>query len=151
MTIASYSWKSFRAQTAFRKFLERSSWVVQLVECLTLNFGPGHDPRVMGSRPKSRSACSLLEILSPSLSLSKIKNRAPGWLSRLSVQLQLKSWSRGLWVQAQHGAHCWQLRPWRLLRTLCLPISLCPSPTCTLSLSLKNKHFKKSLKSNTIK
>ena len=36
-------------------------------------------------------------------------NGAPGWLSRLSVQLRLRLWSRGLWVRAPHLALCWQL------------------------------------------
>ena len=69
---------------------------------------------------------------------------APGWLSRLSVRLRLRSWSRGLWVRAPHRALCWQLRAWILLWILCLPLSLplaCSgSASLSLSLSLKNKH-----------
>ena len=59
---------------------------------------------------------------------------ASGWLSRLSVQLRLRSWSHGSWVCALGWALCWQLRAWSLLRILCLP------------LSLKSKHEKKSYK-----
>ena len=33
----------------------------------------------------------------------------PGWLSRLSVCLQLRSSTHGLWVRAPHQALCWQL------------------------------------------
>ena len=61
---------------------------------------------------------------------------APAWLSRLGVWLQLRSWSHSSWVQALCRALCWQLRAWRLLRILCLPLSL-SLPACTLSLSKK--------------
>ena len=64
---------------------------------------------------------------------------APGWLSWLSVQVQLRSWSCSLWIWAQSQALCWQLRVWRLLWILCLLFSLCPSPAHVLPLSLKNK------------
>ena len=53
---------------------------------------------------------------------------APGWLSRLSVRLQLRSWSHGLWVQAPRRALCWQLRAWSPLWILCLPLSLSAPP-----------------------
>ena len=33
----------------------RDDWVAQLVECLTLDFGSGHDLIVMGWSPKSDS------------------------------------------------------------------------------------------------
>ena len=61
---------------------------------------------------------------------------APGWLSRLSVRLRLRSWSRGWWVWAPHRALCWQLRAWSLLWIL--PSSLSAPPLLMLSLSLKN-------------
>ena len=32
-------------------FLTRGAWVAQLVECLTLDFVSGHDPRVVGLSP----------------------------------------------------------------------------------------------------
>ena len=55
---------------------------------------------------------------------------APGWLSQLSFRLWLRSQSHGLWVQAPHGAHCCQ-------SGACfgssVPLSLSPSPACTLS------------------
>ena len=68
---------------------------------------------------------------------------APGWLSRLSIPLQLGSWSRGLWVRAPPRALCWQLRAWSLLHVLCLPLLLPHPHSCSvfsLSLSLKNKY-----------
>ena len=66
------------------------------------------------------------------------RREAPGWLSQLSVQLQLRSWSHSLWVRAQCRALCWQLRAWSLLQILCLPLSL-PLPCLLSLLSLKNK------------
>ena len=69
---------------------------------------------------------------------------APGWLSRLSVRLQLRSWSHSLWVRAPRRALCWQLRAWSLE-----PASDSVSPSLSAppllafclsqSLSLKNK------------
>ena len=35
------------------------AWVAQSVECLTLDFGSGHDPRIQGSSPKSGPALSV--------------------------------------------------------------------------------------------
>ena len=48
----------------------------------------------------------------------------PGRLSRLSVRLQLRSWSHGLWIRAPRQALCRQLRAWSLLLILGLPLSL---------------------------
>ena len=62
---------------------------------------------------------------------------APGWLSWLSVQLWFRSWSHCWEVQAPHRALCGQLRAWSLPQTLCLPLSLCPSPAYALSLKSK--------------
>ena len=128
------------------------TWVVQSVKCPT-------SVQVMISRSVSSSprralcwqfrAWSLFQILCLPLSLplpyshavSKINKRgAPGWLSRLSVRLQFRSWSHGSWVRAPRQALCWQLRPWSLFQMLCL----CPSPTCALPLSVLkiNKHLK---------
>ena len=82
-------------------------------------------------------------ILPENLSSQKANSTgAPGWLSQLSVRLQLRSWSHGLWVPAPHRALHWQLRAWSLLWILCLPLSL-PFPySCSVSLSLSklNKH-----------
>ena len=36
------------------------AWVAQLVECLTLDFGPGHDLRVVGSSPRSGSVLGMV-------------------------------------------------------------------------------------------
>ena len=41
------------------KMLLRGTWVPQLAECPTLEFGSGHDPRVMGLSPASGSVLSL--------------------------------------------------------------------------------------------
>ena len=72
----------------------------------------------------------------------KLNLGAPGWLSWFSVQLRLRSWTHGLWVWAPHWALCWQLTAWSL-RWFCVCLSLCPSPACAQSLSLKNKLWKK--------
>ena len=48
------------------------TWVVQLVECPTLDFSSGHDPRVVGSSPHSgfmSSVWCLLKILSLPLTI----------------------------------------------------------------------------------
>ena len=65
---------------------------------------------------------------------------APGWLSQLSVRLQLRSWSHSPWGWAPRRALCWQLRAWSLLRMLCLPLSLSLPCSCSVSLCLKNKN-----------
>ena len=65
--------------------------------------------------------------------------RAPGWLSRLSVRLQLRSPSRSPWVWAPSRALGWRLRAWNLLPILCLPLSLPLPHSCSVSLCLKNK------------
>ena len=82
------------------------TWVTQSVEHLTLGFGSGHDFVLCEFEPCmglcTDSTEPTWDSLSPSLplchsparahSLSKInKIGAPGWLSRLSVRLQLRS------------------------------------------------------------
>ena len=60
--------------------------MAQLVEPPTVDFGPGHDPRVVGSSPTSDfvlAARSLLEILSPSLCSS------PAHALSLSLSLKI--------------------------------------------------------------
>ena len=42
--------------------------------------------------------------------LNSPSTKAPGWLSQLSIWLQLRSWSRTPWVQTPYQALCWQLR-----------------------------------------
>ena len=39
--------------------------------------------------------------------LLKVIYGAPGWLSWISVRLELRSWSHGSWVQAPRQALCW--------------------------------------------
>ena len=67
------------------------------------------------------------------------------WISRLSDQLQLRSWSHSWWIQAPCQALCWQLRAWSLLWVLCLPfyrrLSYSRYVSLSLSLSKINKHF----------
>ena len=49
---------------------------------------------------------------------------APGWLSQLSIQPRLRSWSHGSWIWALCQAPCWQCGA-------CLGFSLSPSlPLC---------------------
>ena len=55
----------------------------------------------------------------------------PGWLSRLSLWLWLRSWSHSSWAQAPHWAG--ELRAWSLLRILCLPLSLLFPHLCPVS------------------
>ena len=62
------------------------------------------------------------------------------WLSRLSIQLRLRSWSRCSWVQALCHALCWQLGAWSLLQILSPSLSA-PPHLCSASLSLKNKYM----------
>ena len=65
----------------------------------------------------------------------------PGWLSRLSGWLRLRSRSHGLWVRAPRRALGWQLRAWSLSDSV--SPSLCPSPVHALSLSLSKINIKK--------
>ena len=64
------------------------------------------------------------------------EKRVPGWLSRLNVWFQLRSWTHGSWVPALRGALCWQLRAWSLLWILCLPLSLPLPHSCSVSFCL---------------
>ena len=73
------------------------------------------------------------------MNTTKKLTEAPGWLSRLSIQLRLRSWSHGWWVWAPHRALCWWLGPWSLFRILCLPLSLTLPRSCSVSLCIKNK------------
>ena len=79
---------------------------------------------------------------------------APGWLSKLSIQLQLRSWSHGSWVRDTRWALCWQLRAWSCFGfCVLLSVSLCPSPVRALSrsrsLSKINKQKQKTKKKRT--
>ena len=66
---------------------------------------------------------------------------APGWLSRLSVWLQLRSWSHGSWVWALSQTLDWQLKAWNLLGILCLPPSLSLPNSWSLSKINKKLFF----------
>ena len=70
---------------------------------------------------------------------------APGWLSRLGIRLQLRSWSLGSWVQAPHWALCWQLRAWSRLWILCLPLPLSAPLSLVLYLCLSKNKCKKNI------
>ena len=51
-----------------------------------------------------------------------------GWLSPLSIYLQVRSWSRGPGAEPS----VWLLAQWEI----CFSLSLCPWPPCSFSLSL---------------
>ena len=61
----------------------------------------------------------------------------PGWLGRLRVWLQPRSWSHGPWVWAPCQALCWRLRAWSLLQILYLPLSLPLLHSCSVSVIQK--------------
>ena len=71
------------------------------------------------------------------------KHRAPRGLSRLSVQLRLRSWSHGSWVWGPHWALCCQCRAYFWPSVPCPPRLLPSSCTHVLFLSLQNKLFLK--------
>ena len=71
-------------------------------------------------KPPLQSSSDLIQVLG-----LKYKHMGvPRWLSQLSIRLQLRSWSPGLWVWVPCPALCWQFRAWSLLQILCLPLSL---------------------------
>ena len=57
------------------------------------------------------------------------------WVAHLSVPLQLRSGSRGLWVLAPRRALCGWLGAWSFF-TSCVSLSLSAAPQLTLSLFL---------------
>ena len=66
------------------------------------------------------------------------QRRAPGWLSRLSVQFLILVpvtilWSQGLWDRTPRQALCWV---WRLLKILFPSSSVLPPHACSRVLSL---------------
>ena len=64
------AWLLIPLRVAF-KWSSRGTWVTQSVECLTLDFSSGRDPRAVGSSPTLGSVLTagrLLGILSPSVS-----------------------------------------------------------------------------------
>ena len=63
---------------------------------------------------------------------------APGWLSRLSIWFQLRSWSHGLWVRAPSPVSGSVLTARNLEpASNSVSLSLCTSPTHALFLSQK--------------
>ena len=79
--------------------------------------------------------------------VSKVTRRgALGWLSRLSIRLQLRSWPHGPWVPAPHSALCWQLKVWSLLGIRCFPLALPLPHLRSVSVSLSKINVKKFLK-----
>ena len=74
--------------------------------------------------------------------VAKIPSLWPlGWLSHLSIQLCLRSWSHD---SSPRGAQCWQLRAWSLLYILCFPLSFSALTLLILACSLSkiNKDLK---------
>ena len=63
---------------------------------------------------------------------------APGWLSRLSVRLWLRSWSRGQWVRARIRLCADCSEPGACFR-FCVSLSLTLPRSFSVSLCLKNK------------
>ena len=113
-------------------------------------------PQKLGDPGEREGVNLLLTFVTQYISHVRIKRNsyygAPGWLSQLSVPLQLRSWSCSLWVRALHQALCWQLRAWSLLLVLCLPLSLSLPCSCSVSLCLKHKiNIFKKLKKNFFK
>ena len=99
-------------------------------------------PTISSKNSKTQSTpASMLKYLATSLVKKGDNIGAPGWLSRLSERLRLRSWSHSSWVWAPHRALCWQLRAWSLLLLLllCLPLSLPLAHSHSVSVSLKNK------------
>ena len=91
---------------------------------LRLNYETGNTEKHFGTR----------QIRPPVIEVSKERSiGTPGWLSRLSVRLQLRSWFHGSWVWAPRRALCWQLTAWNLLWILCLPLSLPLPYLCSVS------------------
>ena len=78
---------------------------------------------------------------------NNLRGGSPGWLSRLSIRLQLRSLSYGSWVRAPRQALCWQFRAWSPLWILCLP--LCLPLHSSLSLSQKQISMKEIKKKHT--
>ena len=68
--------------------------------------------------------------------MNKMLPGAPGWLSRLGVWLQFRSWFHSLWVRAPRRACADSSEPGGCF-WFCVSSSLCPAHA--LSLSLNNK------------
>ena len=81
-------------------------------------------------------------------SFKEVLCRTPGWLSRLSVWLRLRSWSCCAWVWARIGLCDDSSEPGACFGFF-VSFSLCPSPARTLSLSLPLRN-KQTLKKSTL-
>ena len=126
----------------------RAPAVAQLVQHPRLGFSSGHDPWVVGWSPASPGLHA--EWFSLSLSVSDppcscalpLKSskqiEAPGWLSQLRVQLQLRSWPRGSWVPARHQLCADSSEPGACVG-FCVPLTLSAPPLLVLCLCLQNK------------
>ena len=68
----------------------------------------------------------------------EFKTGVPGWLSWLSTQHQLRSWSHSLWIWTLHQAVCRQLRV-HFGCSVSLLLCLSPAHALSLSPSLKSK------------
>ena len=94
--------------------------------------------------PPRYSECFMYDLprkMSPSTInvLKYMIGRVLGWLSWLSVRLQLRPWTCGPWVWAPFWALCWGCKAWGLLQILSLSLSLPLSHSLCLSVSLSQK------------
>ena len=67
---------------AIKDYYYRGAWVAQLVKCLTLGFGSGHDLMVRGTEPYVWFCTDSVELAQDSLS-SSLSARPPLMLSLL--------------------------------------------------------------------
>ena len=156
----------FSSSYSFQNLNSRDAWVAQSVkhptsaqvtisQSVSLSPASGAMLTAQSLEPASDSVslspCPSLLILCLSLTnknkQKKFKNifflGAPGWLSWLSIWLQLRSRSQGLWVGVLYLALCWQLRAWSLLWSLGLPLYLPLPHSRSVSFCLKNKYLMK--------
>ena len=86
--------------------------------------------------PQGKQQKAVLPLSQEKENLKQKPSGAPGWLSRLSVQIQLRSGSHGSWVRAPVGLCADGSEPGACFR-VCVSLSL-PLP-CARSVSPKNK------------
>ena len=105
----------------------------------------GLDPKTLGSWPEPKAEALThwatqvpqrffsfsFEIIPNSLK-SFTKRGAPGWLSGLSLCLQLRSWSQGSWDRVPHRALC-SAGSLLIPRPLCLPLCLLVISVCQIN------------------
>ena len=115
--------RMFLIATLSENILERECWEIQFSTVVHHKaITPGLEK--VSNWSSSGHMTTLRPILATRERGRMIKPGAPGWLSRLSIGLPLRSRSHSFWVWALSQTLCWQLRAWRLLRILCLPLSL---------------------------